>query len=66
MKRMMGWALVAALAGSGMASGLRAQADPFVTAQYDITIKHNADALAIVPRGAGELPAGAEVVLEPV
>lgn len=51
MKRMMGWTLVAALAGSAMATGLRAQADPFVTAQYDITIKHNADALAIIDSG---------------
>lgn len=51
MKRMMGWTLAAALAGSAMATGLRAQADPFVTAQYDITIKHNADALAIVDSG---------------
>lgn len=51
MKRMMGWALIAALAGMGMASGLRAQADPFVTAQYNVTIKHNADALAIVDSG---------------
>ena len=51
MKRTTGVALVAALVMTGMAARTAAQADPFVTARYDISIKHNADALAIIDSG---------------
>lgn len=51
MKRTTGVALAAALVMTGLAARTAAQADPFVTARYDISIKHNADALAIIDSG---------------
>lgn len=47
------WAIGLALGLS--ASAALAQADPFVTARYDITIKHNADALAIIDSKAFDI-----------
>jgi hypothetical protein len=45
--------IVALLAGAGTAAGL--QADPFDTARYDIGIKKNAEALAIVDSAAFDI-----------
>ena len=47
------WAIGLALSLS--ASAALAQADPFVTARYDITVKHNADALAIIDSKAFDI-----------